>query len=114
MQAEYVRFSKEERNYGYKNLLHSELEFLNVMRSFKDYKELRNKEFALKVSLKSKIGEVLADIENFDGILPKTHMHEEVHKKEKIKKEIKRKPSDDMFDEIKMIKEKLYNLQKEM
>ena len=111
MAQEYVRFSKEERGYGYKNLLHSQLEFLNSMKSLNNYQDLRNKEFSLKVSLKSKTGEILAEIEKMDSLLPKTHLGEEHRKRKEEKVE---KMDSTLMGEVNAIKEKLYSLQREM
>jgi len=111
MDAEYVRLSDEEKNYGYKSLLHSQLETLNLTKNFKNYQELRKKEFTLKVSLKSKIGEALSKIEEFEGKLPKIPIKESFPiKKKEIKKEVKREPNG-LMDEINMIRAKLERLQ---
>lgn len=112
MDAEYVRISDDEKHYGYKSLLHSQLEFLNFIRSFKNYQELRKKEFSLKVSLKSRIGEALSEIEKFEGLLPKVPIKEDIPvKKKEIKKEAKKEPSG-LIDEINMIRAKLERLQR--
>ncbi len=112
MDTEYVRLSKEEKSYGYKNLLHSQLEFLNTMRNFKNYRDLRSKEFTLKVNLKSKMGEVVAELEKLENLLPKIHFTEEHKKKEKTKKIVKEPEA--LMGEINAIKEKLYHLQQEV
>ena len=110
MDAEYVRLSNEEKDYGYKRLLHSQLEILNLTKNFKDYQELRKKEFTLKVSLKSKLGEALSKIEEFEGKLPKIPIKESFPiKKKEIKKEIK-EPSG-LMNEINLIRAKLERLQ---
>ena len=51
MHTEYVKLSKEEKNQGYENLLRSQLELINSIRNFNNYKELRNRELSLKISL---------------------------------------------------------------
>ena len=112
MDAEYVRISDDEKSYGYKSLLHSQLEFLNLMRCFKNYQELRKKEFGLRVSLKSKVGETLSGIEKFEEMLPKVPMKEDIPlKKKEIKKEVKKEPSG-LMGEINMIRAKLERLQR--
>ncbi len=112
MDAEYVRISGEEKHYGYRGLLNSQLEFLNLMRNFKNYTELRKKEITLKVSLKSRIGEALSEIEKFEGLLPKIPIKEDLPvKKKEIKKEIKKEPNG-LMDEINMIRMKLERLQR--
>ena len=110
MDAEYVRLSDEEKHYGYKRMLHSQLEILNLTKNFKDYQELRKKEFTLKISLKSKIGEALSKIEEFEGKLPKIPIKESFPiKKKEVKKEIK-EPSG-LMNEINLIRAKLERLQ---
>ena len=112
MGLEYVRISREEKSYGYKNLLHSQLEFLSSMKRLKNYRDLRNKEFSLKVSLKSKIGEVLAEIEKLDGILPKTHFGEEHHRRKEVTSVQNVKLEDStLMSEVNVIKDKLARLQ---
>src|SRR3989344_8958897 len=83
MHIEYVRLFKDEKNEGYKNLLYSQLEYLNSIRSFNNYRGLRNRELSLKASLKSKITEVFGEIEKFEGLLPKSHFLEEINAKKK-------------------------------
>ena len=109
MSFEYVRVSSDEKSYGYKSLLHSQLGFLNLMKRFKSYRDLRNMEFSLKVSLKSKAADILADIEKLESVLPKTHFGE-YEKKKDNRVEIK----SPYMDEVNSIKEKLYRLQNEM
>jgi len=72
MSSEFVRLSHSERIYGQKHFIQSQLEFLNLIKNFRTYKQLRNEEFALKVSLKASIGEAFDLIEKLDSKLPKT------------------------------------------
>ncbi len=113
MQTEYVRLSKDEKNEGYKNLLHSQLEYLNSIRSFNNYWALRNKELSLKISLKSKISEAFGEIEKFEGLLPKSHFLEEIRakKKEMENKKAKKVQVNPLTKEIDVIKQKLFRLQ---
>jgi len=110
MGTEYIRLSNTEKIYGNRNMLYVQLEFLNSMRSFRNYRELRSREFILKVSLKNRIGEALALLAKVDSILPKTTFRiagsEEQQKKKKI--------SHTFQDEVSVIELKLAKLQREM
>ena len=112
MHTEYVKLSKEEKNQGYENLLRSQLELINSIRNFNNYKELRNRELSLKISLKSKIGEALGEIEKFDSLLPKTNFLEEVRakKKERENKMVGKVEVNPLTNEINVIEQKLFRL----
>lgn len=88
MKSEYVRISHPERIYGQKNFLQSQLEFLNLIKNFRTYKNLRKEEFVLKVALKASIGEALDLIGKLDGKLPKTEFKMPRKIKKKSKKDL--------------------------
>jgi len=72
MGVEYVRLKNSEKIYGNRNMLHMQLEFLNSIRSFNNYKNLREKEFLLKVSLKNRVAEAHALIAKLESFLPRS------------------------------------------
>jgi|SRR3989344_3324347 len=113
MHTEYVRLSKDEKNEGYKNLLYSQLEYLNSIRSFNNYRALRNKELSLKISFKSKISNILSEMEKFESLLPKPHFLEEINiKKKKMENKMAKKAEvNPLASEIDIIKQKLSRLQ---
>ncbi len=107
--AEYVRLSLPEQNYGQKHLLASQLELLNLITSFRKYKDLRNEELVLKITLKNKVEETLGFIDKLEKSLPKADYEKPTHKS---KKEIsERKLS--LQEEIEKIRNKLAKLNRE-
>jgi len=80
MATEYVRLTNSEKMYGAKNMLHAQLEFLNSMRSYRTFREIRSKEFILKVSLKNRIGELHVLLAKFENYLPKSTYRAEKEK----------------------------------
>lgn len=107
MGSEYIKLTSSERIFGAKTMLHMQLEYLNSIRSYRNYKDLRSKEFILKISLKNRIGEALALMAKFHSLLPKTSYRlpdqKEVGRKKKV--------SSTLQDEIEMVKKKLIRLQ---
>lgn len=69
--VEYTKLSREETIYGKKVLLQTQLELLMIIKHIKEYRSLRNDEFALKIALKNKVDETLLAIENLERLLPK-------------------------------------------
>jgi hypothetical protein len=87
MNPEYVRISPQERIYGDKSLLLSQLSLINMIKRYKEYKAVRKEELLLKIELKKKFEETKVLLETLDRILPRVKMEDEKHE-EKIKKEI--------------------------
>jgi len=105
MGSEYVRLTNSEKIFGNRNMLHAQLEFLNSMRGFKKFRDLRSNEFILKVSLKNRIGELHALLSKFESFLPKTSFRVE------SKKLKGKKISPTLQDEIDVVKRKIDKLQ---
>ncbi|MFH1425242.1 MAG: hypothetical protein ABIG28_00735 [archaeon] len=106
MNSEYVRLNGAERIYGQKHLLTAQLEFLNLIRSFRKYKRLRKYEMELKELLKNKIGDALVMVDKLENFLPKTHYMPE----ERVKKGKKDKKSLSIEEEINELKRKIEGL----
>jgi len=107
MGSEYIKLTNSEKIFGTKTMLHMQLEYLNSIRSYRKYKDLRSKEFILKISLKNRIGEALALMAKFHSLLPKTSYRLPDQTEEKRK----RKVSSTLQDEIELVKRKLTRLQ---
>jgi len=113
MRPEYIHLTKSEKEYGEKQLLHTQLEILNILKHTKNYQELRSEEFALKIKLKEKIEEALKSIELLEKLLPKptikpkntTEQELEIHKHHHKKENLS------LNAELELIKEKLSKLQ---
>ena len=106
MNSEYIKISPTEKVYGAKNLLTTQLNILNIHKDIREYRKLRNEEFALKVSLKSKLNEAFSTLEILDKLLPKIRIDEKTE-------EIKEKHPEDLSIEQQssLIREKLKRLQ---
>ena len=107
---EYVKISYPEKKYGERNLLYSQMQLINTNKRILAYKEIRNKEIALKLELKIKINEALELLSKLDKMLPHVKMHAEEKLKEKILQEHEVK-KEDFEDELQRIKRKLSALQ---
>lgn len=69
--VEYIGLTYEQKTYGKKNLLYSQMELLGTIKRYENYKKLRKQEIVLKKSLKQKISEVHQELLKFDSLLPK-------------------------------------------
>ncbi len=108
--TEYVRLSAQEKIYGHRSLLQSQIEMMNILRSLKEYKILRKEEFVLKVALNAKIDEAIAEIGTLQRMLPRVSSHEE--KKEPVLDIQKHKEENlTLEQEIDQIRQKLSKLQ---
>ena len=108
MSLEFIKLSKEETNYGNKTLLSTQLDAITLVQRLKRYKILRNEELGLKVILKIKLDEALANLDILDKILPKTTVKEGTYEFPEMKKD---KERETLSDEIEEIKRKLFKLQ---
>ena len=112
MSSEHVRISAIERVYGEKSLLLTQLNYLNSLKRLREYKRLRKEEFALKIALKSKIGEASAILKELEKNLPKVKLYKDDEEKENshsMKKEEKEHFS--LEKELEKIKDKLSKIQ---
>jgi len=106
--VEYIGLSHEQKIYGKKNLLYSQMELLSALNHYQNYKKYRKYELSLKKSLKEKIYQTQEAISRLDSLLPKTK-HERFGPP-KITTTIQKKRSD-MQSEIDEIKRKIAELQ---
>ena len=92
MTTKYVRLSPNERVYGQKGLLQSQLASLSLKKHFQFYTLLRKEELLLKIKLKNKVKETLDSLSLLDKVLPRAHIklesvEHEIQRKEKEKKD---------------------------
>ena len=112
MKSEYVKISSPEKRYGEKHLLSAQLELLDLIQRFGKYKNLRNEELVLKVTLKNKIEETVNLIEKLERLLPRaSYQAPTPEEKEKERKKKERKLS--LQEEIEKVKEKLMKIRGE-
>lgn len=70
MSNEYVRLSGEELNYTKKSLLNTQLNSLNSLKNLQKFKELRNDELTLKISVKTSLDSLQQQLILLDKLLP--------------------------------------------
>ncbi len=104
---EYVKLDPSEQIYGKKQLLHSQMEILDIMKRYKEFTKLRKLELKLKTLLKKKVSEVKEETKLLETILPKV---KHTDPEEKTLRDYPKKRSD-LEDEIDEIRRKLAELQ---
>jgi len=109
MSSQYVKLSKPEIVYSQKNLLRTQIEVLNILKSYKVYQRLRKKEFMLKIELKNKINEVKDNIILLEKILPKMLLNN-MEKNKPISTAIMREEDLTLEQEVERIRQKLSRL----
>lgn len=118
MSYEYVKLTDSEVNYTKKHLLNIELESLTSIKKLQDYKNFRNKELNLKISLKSSLLNLHEQLLVLDKLLPHTSwdkkeqeemMPSTMHIPEEIK--MKEKKDINLENQLEEIRRKLARLQ---
>lgn len=107
MSSEYIRLSMPESIYGEKNLLKAQIEMLKVIKSYEEYRRLRKEELALKILLKTSIGDAHEKVKFLESLLPKAKDPGLGHKEEKKEDPRSVKKRMTLEQEIYMIKKKL-------
>ena len=107
--SEYVRLNSEERNFGMKSMLQSQLSVLNSLKKYKEFENIRREELTLKIALKAKIGETLHLIENLTRDLPKIKLEKE-NEEENFLFQEDNKTRQSMDNELEEIRRKLERL----
>lgn len=106
MESKYIRFTKQEIDYGKKELLHLELESLLMSKKFEELAKLRKEKIITKTELVKKILPVKKALVNFSNQLPEIAKNIEKNQEPKAKK-----PEETLDAQINEIKEKLMKLQ---
>jgi len=102
---EYIKLTHDEKIFGGKTLLTSQINIIKITKKIKEYQELRNEETATKIILRRKIAEILDELKNLKKILPKEKEQKEITKK------TDKKRRQDLELEIEEIKRKIEKLQ---
>ena len=112
MSGQYVKFLGAESIYGQKRLLRGELEVLNFVKKIRAYKILRREDLALRLTLKTKIAEILTEMEVLDKSLPYVKfMHVERSAEKDKDKEKKEDEVLTLDREVELIRRKLERLE---
>lgn len=117
MSYEYIRLTDAEVNYTKKHLLNTELESLTSIKKLSSYKDLRNKELTLKVSLKTALDSLSQQLVLLDKLLPHTSLDKQ--EKEEMQPSIhmpetplfEDKKDNDLEKQLEEIRRKLSRLQ---
>lgn len=109
METRHIKIDYNEAVFAKKQLLKSEIDTLNVLRKFKNYKILRKKENSLKNKLKTSITSLKTKTKLIHSSFPK----EETEKIKKMKRKIHKEPSkhNEINYELEEIKAKLAKLE---
>ena len=68
--VEYIGLEPSEQIYAKKNLLYCEMELLNTLKQYQNYKKLRKDVLSLKSLLRRTIIELQDEVKKFDNLLP--------------------------------------------
>lgn len=113
MKPEHIRITPEEKIYGEKQLLYSQLELISFLKRYESFRNLRNEELLLKIALKNKIEETKKSIEVLNRLLPRPSLlpKEKEHHQKKTQTEIKKPKHLSLEGEVDEIQRKLKRLQ---
>jgi len=122
MVSEFVKLTGIEIEYGDRNLLHSQLELLSMVKRYKTFHDLRKREFSLKIKIKNLLKEAKTELAELEKVLPKIKLEEEKvievtlprnppKMTESIKKSDNKERESKLDTEIEEIKRKLSSLQ---
>lgn len=110
MATEYVKLSSLESIYGQKQVLHTELELLGIVKRIMAFQKLRQEELILKIALKKEFDDTMENLKLLDKLLPHTKMTGLI-KKEFISEEIEEERGVlTLEQEIEQIKRRLEKL----
>jgi hypothetical protein len=110
MNVEYVKLVNAEKNYGDKLMLQSQVNFLNIIKHYKEYELLRKKELQLQIDLKAKVEHTLNLLNSLGRAMPKVEMApKEKSEKEDVFADFKKEEhkTNTLNDELLEIKRKL-------
>ena len=110
METKHIKLNYVEAVFAKKELLHSEIDILNVLRKFKNYKLLRKKETAIRNKIKSNLTSLRAKAKQIQSSFPA----EEAKKVKRIRPREKRKENSNhqgIQNELEEIKAKLARLE---
>ncbi len=105
----YSRINYEEAYYAKKDLLHAQLELLNIVRTIENHRFLRKQELVMKLKLKNDLKNLKEKISKLIEKSPKTNVITEriTRNKQKTKIKKERKGLPDVEAELEHIQKKL-------
>jgi len=104
----HVRIDYTEALSGKKDILSSQVNLLNTLKSVKKFHILRKKEIQKKISIQKKFKEALASIRKLEKTLPR--IPDEEKTEETKEKKIEIKSTNDIDSELQEIQERLKRL----
>lgn len=109
MNQEYIKLTPEELNYGKKSILEFELQFLNLIKRVRAYKQAKRENNFLKIELERKTEQLKNTLDKIEKTLPKASEEKKTpHQKQNEESQPKKLQID---EEIEQIRKKLLSLQ---
>lgn len=109
METKHIRMDQEEVISTKKEILHSQINTIHLIKRIRNYKILRRKEFILRSKLKQEMGFLRSKVNLIISTLPKEASEKQI---KEVKKEsfVKEKVNNDFQKELDDIKAKLAKL----
>ena len=82
---EYLALNPASQTYGKKSLLYSEMEILQILKSYANYKKLRKYELILKTKLKTYLKQLKNNVKNLEALIPEIQHKELLSKTPRLK-----------------------------
>ena len=73
----FIGLTRDQITFSKKSLLYSEMEFLTAIKHFKNYKNLREKEFAAKNLMKKALLGFQKELKNLDSYIPEVPLEKD-------------------------------------
>ncbi len=105
---EYIGLDKSERIFAKRNLLHSQMEILEIIKKIREYQKVREEKLAIKLLIKKKANEAIEELKALYKQLPSIN-EKAKEELEEIKHEHKKR--EDLELEIEEIKRQIEKLQ---
>jgi hypothetical protein len=109
METKHIRMDQEEVIFAKKEILHSQINTLHLIKKLRNYKILRRKELTLRTKLKQEMGILRSKINLIISTMPR-EAHEKQTSEVKRVSSIKEKVNSDLQRELDDIKAKLARL----
>lgn len=105
---EYIGFDETERMFAKKNMLHSQINILEIVKKMREYQKIREEKLAVKMLIKKKASEAIEELKGLYKQLPSVN--------EKVKEELEEikhehRNREDLELEIEQIKRQIEKLQ---
>lgn len=110
METKHIRMDQEEVISAKREILHSQINTLHLIKKLRNYKILRKKELNLRTKLKQEMGFLKSKINLIISTMPKEASERPVRELKKSPVKNKEKINNDIQNELEEIKKKLERL----